>query len=213
LISGFFAAIPVLTRGLQFIGAPVETAMMKDWSLVSPFHAAVYLSIALFAGTFLLSLLSPRFWCKYVCPSGATFSVFSFLRAAERKVDPTCAGCGSASRSAPSMRPRGLRHARKRLHVLSGCGGARPRTRSGSRPAGPAGAEPREVRPPPPGPSRAARSWRRAPPALASAPCCWEAALVPRPRLRPGTSLDLCILAAVLQGLPRPGPPPGLDNG
>ncbi len=101
LLSGFFAAIPVLTRGLQFVGAPLQTALLKDRSLVAPFHAAVYLSIALFAGIFLLSLLKPRFWCKYVCPTGATFSAFNFLRAAERKVDSSCAGCGKCVEVCP----------------------------------------------------------------------------------------------------------------
>ena len=31
--------------------------------------------MALFAGVFCLSLLGPRFWCRYVCPSGALLSL------------------------------------------------------------------------------------------------------------------------------------------
>src|SRR4029078_7598352 len=37
-----------------------------------------------------LGLMRPRFWCRYVCPSGAVFSVANFFRAEERKVETSC---------------------------------------------------------------------------------------------------------------------------
>jgi len=37
--------------------------------------------------------LRPRFWCKYVCPTGAVFSVGNLFRLTERKVEATCVRC------------------------------------------------------------------------------------------------------------------------
>jgi ferredoxin len=55
--------------------------------------AGHYLSISLFLLILGLGLLSPRFWCKYVCPSGAVFSVGNFFRLTERKVESSCIRC------------------------------------------------------------------------------------------------------------------------
>ena len=64
LLSGFVAAIPVLTRGLLFSAGNVQLGLAKNWGMVPPLTAAVWLSLALFAGVFLLGLLGPRFWCR-----------------------------------------------------------------------------------------------------------------------------------------------------
>jgi len=40
-----------------------------------------------------LGLLRPRFWCKYVCPSGAVFSLGNLFRTTERKVESSCIQC------------------------------------------------------------------------------------------------------------------------
>jgi MauM/NapG family ferredoxin protein len=37
--------------------------------------------------------MQPRFWCKYICPTGAVFSVANLFRVNERKVDLACVGC------------------------------------------------------------------------------------------------------------------------
>ena len=93
LISGFFSAIPVLTRGLLFLGEPAQTGFLRGWHLVVPFHAGHVISILLFLGVLGLGLLRPRFWCKYVCPSGAVFSVANLFRVTERKVEDSCIKC------------------------------------------------------------------------------------------------------------------------
>jgi ferredoxin len=61
----------------------------------------VYVSLLLFAGVFLLGLFGKRFWCRYVCPSGAVFSAFSLLRIGERKVEDTCIHCGKCREMCP----------------------------------------------------------------------------------------------------------------
>jgi len=93
LLSGYIAAIPVLTRGLLFTGGRIQLGLVKGWSQVGPAQWSMYLSLLLFATVFLLGLLGKRFWCRYVCPSGAVFSAFNLLRIGERKVEATCIGC------------------------------------------------------------------------------------------------------------------------
>lgn len=95
LLSGFVAAIAVVTRGLVFVLGPVQLGIARGWYLVPPMNAGHYLSIALFLLVFGLGFLGRRFWCRHVCPTGAIFSVASLLRLSERKVKDTCSECGA----------------------------------------------------------------------------------------------------------------------
>ncbi|MGH7144393.1 MAG: 4Fe-4S binding protein [Planctomycetota bacterium] len=93
LLSGFVAAIPVITRGFEYIATPFCVAYQKGWHDVPPVTWGQGLSIALFLGVLGLGFLRPRFWCKYVCPSGAVFSSFNLFRVGERKVESSCIHC------------------------------------------------------------------------------------------------------------------------
>ncbi len=93
LTSGFFSAIPVLTRGVLFTGGRLQLGLIKGWENVGPAGWTMYLSVAMAAGVFLLSLLGKRFWCRYACPSGALLSFFNLFRVSERKVESTCIHC------------------------------------------------------------------------------------------------------------------------
>lgn len=101
LTSGFVAAIPVLTRGLLFTGGRGQIAALKGQNHLAEVGWPFYLSIALFVGVFLLSLRGRRFWCRYVCPSGALLSVFNFLRVGERKVEQSCINCNKCVEACP----------------------------------------------------------------------------------------------------------------
>jgi len=94
LLAGFVSAIPVLTRGLLFTGGRWQLYQLKGANHLLPADWTLYLSVLLFAGTFLLSLLGPRFWCRYVCPSGALLSCVSRFGLGQRRVTDTCIGCG-----------------------------------------------------------------------------------------------------------------------
>jgi ferredoxin len=101
LLSGFVAAIPVLTRGLLFSAGNVQLGLAKNWGMVPPLTGAVWLSLSLFAVVFLLSLFGPRYWCRHVCPSGALLSLPSGLRRFQRQVDDRCIACGKCIEVCP----------------------------------------------------------------------------------------------------------------
>lgn len=101
LVSGYVAAIPVVTRGLLFLGEPLQSGMARGWHLVPPMHVGHTFSLALFAIVLGLGFLQPRFWCKYVCPSGAIFSLGNLLRVTERKVESTCINCNKCVEICP----------------------------------------------------------------------------------------------------------------
>jgi polyferredoxin len=103
LVSGYVAAIPVLVRGLAFAAGPIELAVAKGWYLVPPsaLGAGEIVSAALFLALLALAIVGRRFWCRYLCPSGAVFSVANALRLTERKVDARCVGCGRCVEACP----------------------------------------------------------------------------------------------------------------
>lgn len=101
LVSGYVSAIPVITRALLFIGEPLQSGSMRGWHLVPSLHAGHYVSIVLFFVVLGLGFLQPRFWCKYVCPSGAVFSLGNLLRVSERKVESTCINCNKCVEICP----------------------------------------------------------------------------------------------------------------
>jgi ferredoxin len=97
MLSGFVAAIPLVTRGFQFIALPLQTGAALGWSQVPPLHAGHFVSVGLFALVLGLGLLRPRFWCRHVCPTGAIFSLVNRFRLTERKVSSDCIQCGQCS--------------------------------------------------------------------------------------------------------------------
>jgi ferredoxin len=101
LVSGFFAAIPVITRGMLFTLAPLQNGAANGWHQVPPLNWGHALSLLLFFGVLGLGLLRPRFWCKYVCPSGAVFSLGNLFRMSERKVESSCIHCNKCVEICP----------------------------------------------------------------------------------------------------------------
>jgi len=101
LVSGYVAAIPVVTRAFLFLFDPLQVAYARGWHNVPPINAGHILSLVLFGVVLGLGVLKPRFWCKYVCPSGAVFSIGNLFRATERKVEDTCIHCNKCVEICP----------------------------------------------------------------------------------------------------------------
>lgn len=101
LLSGFVSAIPVLTRGMMFIFAPLQLGFMRGWHQVPPLNGGQIFSILLFVTVLALGFFRARFWCKYVCPSGAVFSLGNLFRATERKVEDSCIHCNKCVEICP----------------------------------------------------------------------------------------------------------------
>jgi NAD-dependent dihydropyrimidine dehydrogenase PreA subunit len=101
LVSGFVAAIPVITRGLLFAVSPLQTGTLRGWHLVPPMNAGHWISLGLFFAVLGLGFFKPRFWCKYVCPSGAVFSLGNLFRISERKVEDSCIHCNKCVEICP----------------------------------------------------------------------------------------------------------------
>lgn len=101
MLGGFVSAIPVVTRAMVFLLAPLQTAAARGWHQVPPWNAGHVVSVMLFGGLLALGLLRPRFWCRYLCPTGALFSLCSVFRLVERRVEQRCTGCGRCLRRCP----------------------------------------------------------------------------------------------------------------
>ncbi|MDP7248969.1 MAG: 4Fe-4S binding protein [Planctomycetota bacterium] len=101
LLTGFVAAIPVITRGMLMTLAPLQVGLAREWHQIPAFNAGHIFSLVLFFAVLGLGLFRKRFWCRYVCPSGAIFSVFNFFRASDRKVESTCIHCNKCIEICP----------------------------------------------------------------------------------------------------------------
>lgn len=101
MIAGYVAAIPVATRGLVYTIGHLQTGLARGWHQIPALGTEHWLGIGVLITVLGLGLLASRFWCKYVCPSGAMFSVANVLRLNERKVTHGCIGCGKCVRVCP----------------------------------------------------------------------------------------------------------------
>jgi len=102
MLAGHLAAIPLLTRGLVFTAGNLQLGLLKNWSMLPDFTGAVLAGGALLAVVLLLGLRFPRFWCRYLCPTGALLSLPGLLSPTRRAVDPDlCVKCGQCLEACP----------------------------------------------------------------------------------------------------------------
>lgn len=109
--EGVEAALP-LTR---IVGGALDINRLL-WLEVKPPVFATMTFVAVFFGlVFAAARLSPRFWCRYVCPAGASLALLSFRPAWRRRVSRKCIECGKCQRACPMKAipadPHATRHA------------------------------------------------------------------------------------------------------
>ncbi|MBI5723940.1 MAG: 4Fe-4S binding protein [Planctomycetes bacterium] len=90
--GAIFGAIPILTRGLMLLGVG------QDWQHDADFRFTGMVAGGALAIILLVSLVRRRFWCRYVCPSGAIQSVLAPLQVFRRRVSSACVSCGQCAR-------------------------------------------------------------------------------------------------------------------
>jgi len=64
-------------------------------------YATQFFVLLFFVGLFSLSRITPRFWCRYLCPAGALFALFSRKPLVHRVVSDKCDDCGKCVRACP----------------------------------------------------------------------------------------------------------------
>jgi polyferredoxin len=127
LLTGFVAAIPVITRAMLFVVSPLQMGAERGFYQIPAWNWGHAVSIVLFAAVLGLGLFRRRFWCQYVCPSGAIFSIGNLFRATERKVESSCISCNKCVEVCPFDAIKADYHTRTSDCTLcQSCGGVCP---------------------------------------------------------------------------------------
>jgi MauM/NapG family ferredoxin protein len=117
ILTHFLDPLALLTRFFTFFLYPLVVALINfsldlfrplfrvmgwvDLTYLRLFQPVFYtslLTLLLFAVIASLNLLTPRFWCRYLCPLGALLSLLSPLGIFKRSVSPACNQCRQCQR-------------------------------------------------------------------------------------------------------------------
>jgi polyferredoxin len=115
-----FSPLSLMTRFYSFVVYPISLMIANLFlDLLRPvfphlgFESISYVrySVPLFntnffvaflvLGILLLGMIAPRFWCRNLCPAGATFALFSRRPLFRRVVSEKCTSCGRCARACP----------------------------------------------------------------------------------------------------------------
>ena len=81
----------------QLIVETINPDVLLNFNIRSPGFATTGFIISFFAILFSLTLLAPRFWCRYLCPSGAIFALITRKPLIRRRVSDKCTNCGTCA--------------------------------------------------------------------------------------------------------------------
>lgn len=110
LITRFYALLvhpPAALIGDELLQLLRPAALRLDWTWAAyaetmpPRYATQWFILFFFLGVFLLARHAPRFWCRYLCPSGALFALFSRRPLVRRGVNESCTRCGACQKACP----------------------------------------------------------------------------------------------------------------
>jgi len=77
LQTGLLDPIPLVTRSFNLVLVPVIDRAFDTVSVSARFYVGAWLVFSIFAAAVLLNLAIPRFYCRFICPLGALFGIFS----------------------------------------------------------------------------------------------------------------------------------------
>jgi ferredoxin len=94
LINLFLDLLRPLTQALGWMGLSYQ-------HYTQPVFYMALVTFLVFSGIIALNRISPRFWCRYLCPLGAFLSLISPLGLYKRRVSPECNECLKCVRTCP----------------------------------------------------------------------------------------------------------------
>jgi len=86
---------------LRPLSRPLGWVSFSHLHLMEPVFHMSAITLFILGGVVVLNLLTPRFWCRYLCPLGAFLSLFSPLGLFRRKVSERCNECHQCARNCP----------------------------------------------------------------------------------------------------------------
>jgi len=102
LQTGLFDPISLLTRSVNLALLPIIRTAAKTISAAPRYYENAPLLLTVFFAAVFLNLLVPRFYCRFICPLGALFAVFSRFavwRVGKNKNGNQCTDCRACERS------------------------------------------------------------------------------------------------------------------
>ncbi len=101
-LIGFTTPLPILSSCMSAVATPLTVAWFRGWYQVPPWEASQALAVLLLAAVLLLGLIGTRFWCRFLCPSGALLSLTAPFRLFEIGIDgDRCTSCGKCTKKCP----------------------------------------------------------------------------------------------------------------
>lgn len=82
-------------------GKALGIGALEYLSFSAPGYSQAWVTLALMAFVLGLGVAAPRFWCRFLCPSGALLALLSRARLLKRDVSEACTGCGVCRKACP----------------------------------------------------------------------------------------------------------------
>ncbi len=96
-LGGMFYSLGILSAGRGI------SHLLETWTINATFVQGAVVGL-IFLGVILLNAKKERFWCRYVCPTGALLGLLSRWNLLKLKINPdTCLKCGLCSQNCPTQ--------------------------------------------------------------------------------------------------------------
>lgn len=100
LQTGLLDPIPLVTRSFNLVLLPIVDGGFNFISASERFYEGAWIVFTIFLAAVFLNLIIPRFYCRFICPLGALFAVFSrfaIWRIGKNKAE--CSNCKLCEKS------------------------------------------------------------------------------------------------------------------
>ncbi len=97
----FTLAADVILNLIRPLAEHIGADTLAYATMENPIFALQWFTMALLAAIFTSCLLTPRFWCRYLCPAGAIFAIASIRPCLKRRVSDECTSCGLCRQQCP----------------------------------------------------------------------------------------------------------------